>query len=170
MQAVANAIAPIATSNSTHLANDRPTRATMSHRKRSSEDASINLTPMIDVVFLLVIFFLVGSKYSEQESQIDVTVPAVGQVQPIANGPDQRVVSVTATGQLLLDGVAVTQQDLSQQLQQSSAQYPDLKVVVRADSTGSLQGFAEAVHLVRRSGVEKIGIAVKVDPSPGMMH
>ena len=52
----------------------------MSVRRQRSEDATINLTPMIDVVFLLVIFFMVGSKFSEAESRIKVNVPSVGEM------------------------------------------------------------------------------------------
>ncbi len=50
----------------------------MAIRRPRTEDATINLTPMIDVVFLLVIFFMVGSKFSEAESRIKVNVPMVG--------------------------------------------------------------------------------------------
>ena len=42
-------------------------------RRKTTEDASINLTPMIDVVFLLVIFFMVGSEFSEQRAELRST-------------------------------------------------------------------------------------------------
>ncbi|WP_182870497.1 ExbD/TolR family protein [Rhodopirellula sp. JC639] len=139
----------------------------MAKRNRSNEDVTINLTPMIDVVFLLVIFFMVGSKFSESESRIDVSVPSVGPMQAISRVPDERVVELTAEGNVLLDGQAVTNEQLADVLATQFAQYPDLKVVVRADSAGSLQGFAETIHTVRRSGVAQIGIAVKVDAGGG---
>jgi len=133
----------------------------MAKRSRSSEEVTINLTPMIDVVFLLVIFFMVGTKFSESESRIDVSVPAVGPMNAISRVPDERVVELTSEGSILLDGQAVTKDQLSQTLIQQFATYPDLKVVVRADGSGSLQGFAETVHVVRAAGVQQIGIAVK---------
>lgn len=135
----------------------------MGKRSRASEEVTINLTPMIDVVFLLVIFFMVGTKFSESESRIDVSVPAVGPMNAIARVPDERVVELSADGSVILDGRSVTQDELSQILKQQYAAYPDLKVVVRADSARSLQEFAETVHVVRSSGVQQIGIAVKVD-------
>ncbi len=133
----------------------------MAKRCRSSEEVTINLTPMIDVVFLLVIFFMVGTKFSESESRINVSVPAVGPMNAISRVPDERVVELTTDGVVLLDGQAVSKEQLSQTLAQQYAAYPDLKVVVRADGAGSLQGFAETVHVVRAAGVQQIGIAVR---------
>ena len=144
----------------------------MAKRNRSSEEVTINLTPMIDVVFLLVIFFMVGTKFSESESRINVSVRAVGPMNAISRVPDERVVELTTDGTVLLDGEAVTKQRLSEVLTEQYASYPDLKVVVRADGSGSLQGFAETVHLVRAAGVQQIGIAVKSDSggSGGMLR
>lgn len=139
----------------------------MANRNRSNDDVTINLTPMIDVVFLLVIFFMVGSKFSESESRIDVSVPSVGPMTAISRVPDERVVELTSGGEVLLDGSPITNEELLQTLSAQFAEYPGLKVVVRADSAGSLQGFAETIHTVRRSGVAQIGIAVKVDAAGG---
>lgn len=139
----------------------------MAKRNRAHDDVTINLTPMIDVVFLLVIFFMVGSKFSESESRIDVSVPSVGPMNAISRVPDERVIELTARGEVLLDGQVVSNEQLAQILAAQYAEYPDLKVVVRADSAGSLQGFAETIHTVRRSGVAQIGIAVKVDSGGG---
>ncbi|MEM0925953.1 MAG: biopolymer transporter ExbD [Planctomycetota bacterium] len=138
-----------------------------SQRKTAPEDISINLTPMIDVVFLLVIFFMVGSKFSESESRISVSVPTVGPVSAAAQTPDERVVEVIDDGRLLLDGQPVTPEQMMETLRSLVQGYPDLSVVVRANSDRSLQSFADAVHRVRASGVEKIGMAVKSDPAGG---
>ena len=70
----------------------------MSVRRQRSEDATINLTPMIDVVFLLVIFFMVGSKLDNGESHLQVNVPSVGQMNSMARLPDERIVEFTAEG------------------------------------------------------------------------
>ena len=67
----------------------------MSRRRSITEDASINLTPMIDVVFLLVIFFMVGSHFGDAEGRIDVSVPGVGELNSMTRVPDERLVEVT---------------------------------------------------------------------------
>jgi len=130
-------------------------------RRTQGEDATINLTPMIDVVFLLVIFFMVGSKFSEAESKIDVNVPSVGEMQSIARQPDERTVAIAADGTVTLDGQGISLDQLSDTLRQQHQAYPGLRVAVRGDASGSLQQTVEVLHAVRRSGVTQIGISTQ---------
>ena len=67
-------------------------------RRKTTEDASINLTPMIDVVFLLVIFFMVGSEFSEAESRIEVNALNISEMQAITRILDERVVGISIEG------------------------------------------------------------------------
>lgn len=133
----------------------------MATRQRQSEDATINLTPMIDVVFLLVIFFMVGSEFSEAESHIRVNVPSVGEMQSITRLPDERVVEISSQGDVMLDGAPVSMPQLAEILRQQHADYPALKVAVRGDGETSFQRIAEVLQVVRSSGVEQMGIAAK---------
>lgn len=142
----------------------------MSNRRTSPEDVTINLTPMIDVVFLLVIFFMVGSKFSEAESRIQVQVPSVGQLQSIARAPDQRVIEVTGDGVIQFDGQPMTLDQLKSTLQTQVQNYPGLKVAVRGDGANSFQRIAEVLHVVRASGVEKMDLAARSAGSGGMQR
>ena len=63
-------------------------------RTESLDDAQLNLTPMIDIVFLLIIFFMVGTRFSEIEQQFDVELPTAEAVQPMTSPPD----ALAATG------------------------------------------------------------------------
>ena len=133
----------------------------MSVRRQRSEDVTINLTPMIDVVFLLVIFFMVGSKFSEAESRIKVNVPSVGEMRSMTRAPDERVVAIDLDGSISLDGTPVTLSELTGILRQQHASYPGLKVAVRGEADGSLQQTVEVLHAVRISGVDQIGISTQ---------
>lgn len=133
----------------------------MSVRRQQSEDVTINLTPMIDVVFLLVIFFMVGSKFSEAESRIKVNVPSVGEMRSITRAPDERIVAIGIDGMITLDGAPTTLGELTAALREQHANYPGLKVAVRGEATGSLQQTVEVLHAVRSSGVDQIGISTK---------
>lgn len=133
----------------------------MSTRQRQSEDATINLTPMIDVVFLLVIFFMVGSEFSGVESRIQVDVPSVADMQSITRLPDERVVEVSSAGDVTLDGVTVNMDQLAATLREQHTAYPALKVAVRGDGEASFQRIAEVLQVVRSSGVQQMGIAAK---------
>lgn len=130
-------------------------------RRPNPEAATINLTPMIDVVFLLVIFFMVGSKFDSAENRLQVNVPGVGDMRSIARLPDERIVEVNAAGTLTLDGEIVTPDQLTDTLRSQHDAYPALKVAVRGDAASSFAQVAEVLQMIRSAGVEQMGIATK---------
>ena len=132
----------------------------MINRRHRTEEATINLTPMIDVVFLLVIFFMVGSKFGPAESQIAIDLPTASDSGATIGRNNQRVVAVTAAG-LSLDGVTMTADAIGRTLAGDVSRNPGVQVAVRADSQLSHQAFVRALETVRGSGVTKIGIATR---------
>ena len=61
------------------------------NRRRGSDKIELQMTPMIDIVFLLIIFFMVGTQFTEQERQFDVQVPSVSDAPPLTSRPDEIV-------------------------------------------------------------------------------
>jgi biopolymer transport protein ExbD len=133
----------------------------MSIRRQTFEEATINLTPMIDVVFLLVIFFMVGSRFSEAESRIKVNVPTAGEMQSMTRAPDERVVAIALDGTVSLDDRQLTLAELTAVLRAEHANYPDLKVAVRGEADGTTQQLVNVLQAVRVSGVDQIGISTQ---------
>lgn len=131
----------------------------MANRHRTPEEVTINLTPMIDVVFLLVIFFMVGAKFSESESRVDVSVASSGPVNSLSRGPDERKVEVTADGGILLDGQVVTLSQLAATLTAQRESYPDLKVAVRSDGGVEYTRVHQVMRAVDQSGVQNFNVA-----------
>ncbi len=127
----------------------------------SEELPSVNLTPMIDVVFLLIIFFMVGTQFTEKETQIDLKLPGAGELQAMVAPPDRREIVVTAEGAILLDGQSLSPEQLSAQLQTMRSRFPDLRVVVRADGKAQHQAVAAVYGAVNRAGVADMSIAVR---------
>lgn len=130
----------------------------------SEELPSVNLTPMIDVVFLLIIFFMVGTQFTESERQIELTLPGAGELKAMVAPPDRREILVGADGQLLLDGQQLTVDQLSQQLRNMKASFPDLRVVVRADGDAKHQQVTAVYGAVNRAGVSDMSVAVRYQP------
>lgn len=133
----------------------------MAIRIHRNEDPTINLTPMIDVVFLLVIFFMVGTRFSQNEGRIAVNVPGVDRPQSLVRGPDRRIVEVTQDGLIYLDGQQIALEQLRAELQRAASAFPDLGVVVRGDGAGTLQTYAQVLNVCSTAGVTKLDVAVK---------
>ena len=125
------------------------------------EQPSLNLTPMIDIVFLLIIFFMVGTKFSELERKIGLRVPEVSHAEALTAAPEPRVVNVYRDGAITLDRTPVTLQELTQTLAATRSQYSDLGVLVRGDASGRFQNVAEVLNACKQADVRELGIAVR---------
>jgi biopolymer transport protein ExbD len=126
------------------------------------EQLSLNLTPMIDVVFLLIIFFMVGTKFAELERKIAVKVPEVADGGTLSPAPEKRIVTVARDGQIALDNQVLTLPQLVEQLSAARTQAADLGVIVRGDAEGAFQNVAQVLNAVRKAGIKEMGISVKL--------
>lgn len=122
----------------------------------------LNLTSMIDVVFLLIIFFMVAAKFSDDERQLDVRVPQVSSPSALTPPPQAREVAVQADGVLELDGQPATPAELTSRLAAALGEYPDLKVIIRGDAEAAFQHVAEALAACQEAGVAELAISVRV--------
>ena len=135
----------------------------MGYRRSSAEEATINLTPMIDVVFLLVIFFMVGAKFTQEEGNIKVDVPGVGNLDAMTRGPDRKKIDVMSDGSIVFDNQQVSIGQLQPMLASAKANYPEMGVVVRGDPKLNLEVFTEVLQAVRQAGVSDLGIGVRMN-------
>ena len=126
------------------------------------EQPTLNLTPMIDVVFLLIIFFMVGTKFSELERNIDLQVPEVSDRGALTDGPQRRLINVYRDGALTLDRQSVTLEELTHRLASAHDQYSDLGVIVRGDAASPFQSVAEVLNACKQAGVSEMAISVKL--------
>lgn len=126
------------------------------------EQPSLNLTSMMDVVFLLIIFFMVGTKFTDVDRTIGLTVPEVSDGGALTAAPEKKVVNVFADGQITLDRTPVTLDQLLAELKAAREQYPDLGVLVRGDAGSPFQNVAQVLSTCREAGVGELGISVRI--------
>ena len=126
------------------------------------EQPALNLTPMIDIMFLLIIFFMVGTKFSELERKIGLEVPSVADGGALTAAPAKRVVNVYSDGSLTLDRMPVTIEQLTDTLSAAQRQYSDLGVLIRGDATGQFQRVAEVLNACKQAGIVELGISVRL--------
>lgn len=127
------------------------------------EEPAMNMTPMIDVVLLLVIFFMVGTQFAENESQFDIELPTVAQAEPLTGGPDALTVSVQRDGSVALADRPVTIPELERELRAAQARYARQAVIVRGDGPGPYQHVMTVLDICRRAKIVNIQLANRVD-------
>lgn len=131
------------------------------------EEPILNLTPMIDIVFLLVIFFMVGTKFSDAERQFEVKLPTVSDALPLSELPDKIIVSVTQSGELYLGEKSITLKELEQELAVAHKRYQDQAVVVRGDAQGAYQNIMNILAVCHRVGITNLSLANRMTTKEG---
>ena len=111
-----------------------------------TEPAGINLTALIDVVFLLLIFFLVATRFDQDEKELSIRIPDVYKARPLSAGPREMVVNINAEGQYIVLGDTLDETQLRTLLGSIAKKNPaDLTTIeVRTDMDTRVR-FAMAV-------------------------
>ena len=134
----------------------------MALKTHVDEQPTLNLTPMIDIVFLLIIFFMVGTKFTELERKIALHVPEVADKGALTAAPERKIVNVYRDGAVTLDRKPISLDQLTDELAASRSQYEDLGVLVRGDAQGEFQGVAAVLNACRQAGIRDLGISVRL--------
>lgn len=122
----------------------------------------MNLTSLIDVLFLLVIFFMVATKFDEMEREIKVAVPTVAQAGDDTPPKQPLVVTVKSDGTLDLDGKSVSEQQLTTRLKAARTPLTEPTVVIHGDAKCPFQHVASALGACRQAGISELGITVRI--------
>ena len=133
---------------------------------RPRVEPEVNLTSLIDVVFLLLIFFMVSTSFVKQ-SQISVSLPEAESTAIIEEVPEQIDIMITATGTYLINGRELINnraETIRNSLQKVSAGNNDIPLTISADANARHQDVVTAMDVAGRLGFTKISIATVNDP------
>jgi biopolymer transport protein ExbD len=126
------------------------------------ESPALNLTSMIDVLFLLIIFFMVATKFDEMERNIEVAVPEVAQAGEATPPARSMVVSVLADGRVELDGASLSLVELTSRLAAARTPLTEPTVIIRGDASCPFQHVASALGACQQAGISDLGITVRI--------
>jgi len=102
--------------------------------KKSSALSSLNITPLIDVVFLLLIFFLVATRFAEEERELAVQLPDASEAKPLTAKPRELFINIDRGGKYFVSGNTYTLEELHPILEAAYFNNPGrASVVIRAD-------------------------------------
>jgi len=126
--------------------------------RKSTALQSLSMTPLIDVVFLLLIFFLVATRFAEEERSMEMTLPTASESKPITMKPRDIELNIDADGNYYLGGgKAMSLGEVEVALGQSAANNPLTQaVVIRADRKSSWDSVAQAMNVCYRVGLQDV--------------
>jgi biopolymer transport protein ExbD len=124
-------------------------------------EEAINMTPMIDVVFNLLIFFLLSATYITEERQLELQVPAVPAAAPAVATPSDLVINVSASGAVSIDDQEMSLEALEKKLDDARANFPGQGVSIRGDKEAPYQWVARVLSICKRAGIRRIDVMVQ---------
>lgn len=120
----------------------------------AEEEEGINLTPMLDVVFIMLIFFIVTASFVK-EAGIDVTRPEAATAVPKKKA--NILVAISANNEIWIDNRKVTQQGIRAQIERLHAENPEGQVMIQADK----ESFSETLMVVMGAAREaKVSVSI----------
>jgi biopolymer transport protein ExbD len=132
-------------------------------RTQPLEESTLNLTPMIDVILVLIIFFMVATKFAEEERSVELQVPSISSRNAAMIAPEPKIVNVHRDGHVSLGPRSVTLDELKQQLAAARAQYKRLNVLVRGDELATHGRMTAVYDACKQAGIAELAISVKLE-------
>ncbi len=123
-------------------------------------DSSIDLTPLIDVVFQLLIFLMVSSQFTKPEAVVDLPQAQSG-AGTVDLSREKLSFAIEADGTILLDAEVVSRENLGAVIQQRVEKDSVKRVEIRGDQAANYGVFIEVLETARIHGIESIGILMK---------
>jgi biopolymer transport protein ExbD len=130
----------------------------MRRRARPKAYDEINVTPLMDLAWVLLIVFIIMATATVQG--ISVALPRASSA-PSLHRPRTKAITVAADGRIFLDTAAVTRPELEAQLQQLYAADPELPIIVRGEASVRYEDVVSVLDLVRHVGVHNVGLATQ---------
>jgi len=128
-------------------------------RGREREESEVNLTPMLDVVFIMLIFFIVTASFVK-EAGIDITRPPAATAERKERG--NILVAITANDQIWIDRRQVDPRALRANIERLHAENPQGSVVIQADKDSKNGLLVQVMDAARLAGVNNVALAAEV--------
>lgn len=129
-------------------------------RKNQEEDAGIDLTPMLDVVFIMLIFFIVTTSFVK-ESGLDVNRPSASTAKKKERA--SILVGISQNGDIWIQKRRIDIRSVRANIERLHAESPEGTVVIQADKLSETGVLVQVMDQIRLAGVESISVAA----SPG---
>ena len=117
---------------------------------------TLSITPLIDVVFLLLIFFLVATRFKEEAHELDIPLPTASEAKPLSKKPQSVIVNIDKDGSYYVERLTMDEKGLEQKLRQKAAQNLHQPVHVRGHKQCDYEKAVAVVNLCKKVGFDDI--------------
>ena len=132
-----------------------------SQRQGLSSLSEINITPLLDLAFVLLIIFMITTPLLE--NSVNLIVPSSGEKNPQLNASQVQTISIDRTETIKLNNQVVDPDTLTVQLIELKRTNPDVAVVIRPDRDLPVQKLISLMDALQRAEITKVGVATKAE-------
>ena len=136
----------------------------MKFRTPTAEPAGFQLAPMIDIVFLLLIFFIVTWQFSRSEMDLKVSVPTSTEGEDRRRSLNEIIINVRETGEMVIDGQVLTEEEVLAKLTIIARINDNQPFRLRGDGVAECQTMVSVISIVERAGIWNISFATQKPP------
>ena len=120
-----------------------------------SLDPQLDMTPMIDMVFLLLIFFLAATTFQHDEREMKIALPIASAAGPLSTALREIIVNVDQAGQIVVNRRLIDHAELERMVRDAVAANAQQKVVVRGDRSADYGGVVAVLDICKRAGIQE---------------
>jgi biopolymer transport protein ExbD len=131
----------------------------MKLRVLDEDEPAINLTPMIDVIFTLLVFFMLATTFLERERLLDLELPTASHANPSLPNARELVINVAVDGRVWVDGRQVSSDELASVLTETFRRDAATPVTVRGDRRSQLEQVVRVLDECMRVGLANVGVS-----------
>lgn len=132
----------------------------MNLRKHATpQHPGIQLAPLVDVLLLLLIFFLMTWNASRSENELDVKIPKASSATEKSMPPGDVVINVKSDGNVIVNKRSLNGSELTDLLKGLVHYYPEQAVVIRGDEAGAYKNIVEVLNICSQAGVSNVAFA-----------
>ena len=126
--------------------------------------AVIEITPMIDMVFLLLVFFLVATTFQDEEREIDIALPVASSGAPISEALRDIIINVKSDGAIVVAGRSRTPDELRELISVAAKRNPAQKVTVRGDREAAYAHIVGVLDICKTAGIQQPYLDTRLTP------
>ena len=125
--------------------------------KKGTALNSLSMTPLIDIVFLLLIFFLVTTRFSEEDHELEVMLPTASEAKPLIIKPKEIFINIDSNGKYFVGNKMVDLEKMETQLASADINNPTGQtVIIRADKRCQWESVVAAINACQRAGIHDV--------------
>jgi biopolymer transport protein ExbD len=127
--------------------------------------AELNVTPLLDLCFVLLIIFMITTPL--MENSVDLVVPSSATAQTQIDADETQIIQIDRNDVLKLNGEVMSKANLEAQLALLKARDAEISVVVRPDRDLAIQKFIDVMDILKRVGIGRVGVMTRRQEGPG---